>query len=124
MSSETAAHGGRTTCEQCGLPYYVEHGACPYCEQGPTADGIESNAGGTSRPRTACDSCGVPYYTDENESCPYCEHASTGTDATVTETTPRKRDDGTDRGGPEASETEPSLLERISNRVRGVLRSS
>lgn len=123
MSSEASAHGGRTTCEQCGLPYYVEHGACPYCEPGSTAEGIESNAEVAARPRTSCDSCGLPYYTEENENCPYCEHASTGTDATVTEPAPRHRADATDRRGAETSETGPSLLKRISNRVRGVLSS-
>ena len=86
-----------------------------------------------SRERRECAECGLPYYVDENDECPYCEAASreaepspvddrSGAVEARTETgEPSPRE--TEAASPEtsASETDRSLLKRLSNKVRDVL---
>lgn len=72
MSAEPTERGRRTTCKECGLPYYEESGTCPYCEFSSSAERSESSEQSESWPRTRCDECGLPYYADENDACPYC----------------------------------------------------
>ncbi|MFW5963537.1 MAG: hypothetical protein ACOCQM_01635 [Natronomonas sp.] len=70
----------RTVCEACGLPFYADAGACPYC--GTEESSADGDDGGfvfeasetTERTRTTCRACGLPHY-DDLEACPYCERA-------------------------------------------------
>lgn len=146
MSTDTTAPGERTTCEECGLPYYVDNGACPYCGSASGGESPRSNARSASRSRATCDECGLPYYADENDDCPYCETAAaddrsrSAEPASESESEPEPETSEVEsesesepeprvREGPpttaeasESTDAEPSLLERISSRVRTVLR--
>ena len=106
MSTDTTASGERTTCEECGLPYYAdENDDCPYCESTSAAD--------EDRSRSA-----EPASESEPEPAP-----------SAVESEPEPEPEPRAREGPpttaeasESADAEPSLLERISSRVRAVLR--
>lgn len=139
MSTDTTVPGERTTCEECGLPYYVDNGACPYCGSASGDESPRSNARSASRSRATCDECGLPYYADENDDCPYCETAATDDrsqsvePASESESEPAASESEPDpeprsREEPpataevsESTDAEPSLLARISNTVRAML---
>ncbi len=74
--------------------------------------------------RTACDECGLPYYADENDACPYCEHASQGSGPSSVSTEPEPNPAETNATDTGSDETVSSLLRRISNRVRKMLGSA
>ncbi|ADB61997.1 hypothetical protein Htur_3132 [Haloterrigena turkmenica DSM 5511] len=129
MSTDTTAPGERTTCEECGLPYYVDNGACPYCGSASGDESPRSNARSASRSRATCDECRLPYYADENDDCPYCETAATDDRSRSVEPASEPEPEPRAREGPpttaeasESTDAEPSLLERISSRVQTVLR--
>lgn len=91
----------RTTCTDCGLPYYEDRSQCPYCDRaggsasrtgagataeaaGDPAETAASDAGGPAagtRPRRTCPTCGLPHYGGEGDDCPYCERAEGATTA-------------------------------------------
>lgn len=89
----------RTTCTDCGLPYYEDQSRCPYCDRaGGSADSAGATAGDAAdpaetspsdagepaagaRPRKTCPTCGLPHYGDEGDDCPYCERAEGATTA-------------------------------------------
>lgn len=73
--------------------------------------------------RTTCEECGLPYYAGENDACPYCEHASEGTESSSTRTESDANPAGTNATNAESDESAPSVLRRISKRVREVLGS-
>lgn len=73
--------------------------------------------------RTTCDECGLPYYADENDACPYCTQASHSADSSSASTEPEARSADTTAADAGSDETDQSLLQRLSNRVRNVIGS-
>ncbi len=50
MSSDTATRKQRTTCEECGLPYYgSETDTCPYCDRAAGGVRADSSSVATAR---------------------------------------------------------------------------
>ncbi|GAB6883347.1 hypothetical protein [Halopiger thermotolerans] len=48
MSTEPATRRARTTCDDCGLPYYAdENDACPYCETSASSSAADRAPTGT-----------------------------------------------------------------------------
>ncbi len=72
--------------------------------------------------RTTCDDCGLPYYADENDACPYCQRASRTKPGSAA-TGPGGKATEPSTSNANASEREPSLLRRLSKRVRDMLGS-
>lgn len=102
----------RTTCTDCGLPYYQDQSRCPYCDRANgSTDSAGATAGGAGAPeetapsdaggpatgtgaRGACSTCGLPHYGDD---CPYCERAggtATAGSATASESAGGAANDG------------------------------
>lgn len=127
----------RTTCTDCGLPYYEDQEDCPYCNRAgadagsgavepgsgdgtdpgtasaPSDDGTgrsgETTAGTESRARTTCSTCGLPYSADAGD-CPYCDRASGTAEGTTAGATSAADADSTVEA--EAGvETEPATAE-------------
>jgi uncharacterized Zn finger protein (UPF0148 family) len=73
--------------------------------------------------RTTCDECGLPYYADENDACPYCEHATQGAQPSSTPTGPEPGPADTNAANARPDETDPSFIRRVSERVRKLLSS-
>ncbi|WP_148263644.1 hypothetical protein [Halopiger xanaduensis] len=52
MSTEPATQRARTTCGDCGLPYYAdENDACPYCDTSSSASAVEQAGSEPQRDR-------------------------------------------------------------------------
>ncbi|WP_247002398.1 hypothetical protein [Halosolutus gelatinilyticus] len=81
-----------------------------------------SSEAATHGERTTCERCGLPYYADR-DGCPYCERASVQSDSTATDHSPQESAGAANPADAETTETDPSLLERISDGIRSVLRS-
>ena len=122
MSTGTTAPGERTTCEECELPYYAdENDDCPYCESTSAADEDRSPSAepaSESEPEP-----GPEPATSEAEPEPTELESDPEPAGSEPEPEPRARDGPpTTAETSESTDAEPSLLERLSSRVRTVLR--
>ncbi|WP_254839827.1 hypothetical protein [Natronomonas marina] len=104
----------RTVCEACGLPFYAEKAACPYCgsaapgEAAPEESGFVFGNDADGNGRTRCPECGLPHY-DDTAGCPYCEYAGTTGESESTADTPAERPtDGT-------TESESGIFDRLKS---------
>lgn len=83
----------RIACDSCELPFYVEKGTCPYCDDAAAFDEPDPadesefifdapESAGDSR--TTCPDCGLPHDGDA-DGCPYCASSSGGGDVSSEE---------------------------------------